>query len=145
MSTYLGMSLLVLDTNCYSTEQKLKIVSELSKGFIMEKTLLESRVHLGHRYDTYERPVSGMGEAARLYQTLDDVPFLSMYIDMDDSLGCVGEPYMEIFIYSLNDTVRIKLSEISEYQDMIELEEIARTKLLALKQEIASFNEMIGE
>ena len=38
---------------------------------------------------------------------------VSVYLDVDDSLGCVGEPYWEVYPYE-DDTCRVLMSEPEE-------------------------------
>ena len=38
----------------------------------------------------------------------------SVYLDVDDSLGCVGEPYWEIYSFRLMNTIRILYKDSEE-------------------------------
>ena len=63
---------------------------------------------------------------------------LSVYLDSNDSLGCVGEPYWELYPYN-GDTLRFLMNDTEELMAAIE-EEINRGKdpLLEISGIIAS-------
>jgi len=71
------------------------------------------------------------GAMVRFMVTRDEYPdqSVSVYLDCDDSLGCVGQPYWEIYPFK-EDTYRFLMNETDDLMDGIDLAFGNRRKVL---------------
>lgn len=79
----------------------------------MKRELLDTFTMSGHTYEVYSHECT-MGEKFRLTMDIDGELALSLYYDDNDSLGRVGEPYIEMYSFKYSDTVRITVSKYKE-------------------------------